>query len=69
MFCISSKIFLNLKRNLFVISRPYVYWHNDIRHCGTPILRLKPAPKGERHVDVDPAVHPRCNPRTPSVDG
>lgn len=34
-----------------------------LRH---PCIRLKPAPKGDRHVDVYPAVLPRCNPRTPS---
>lgn len=35
-----------------------------LRH---PCIRLKPAPKGDRHVDVYPAVLSRCNPRTPSV--
>lgn len=35
-----------------------------LRH---PCIRLKPAPKGDRHVDVYPAVLPRCNPRTPSA--
>lgn len=32
-----------------------------------PCTRSKPAPKGDGHVDVDPAVLPRCNPRIPSA--
>lgn len=37
-----------------------------LRH---PCIRQKPAPKGDGHVDVDPAVFSRCNPRTPSAGG